>query len=108
MHGKFYVNTDHQNLKNLFNNAQNFKSGKLYRWAVRLQDFHFQCDYVPAEENKFADYLSSDALPWINNIKPSDIDSPKHPNRDIYALYANFVNCEILGLLPPPRAMLNI
>ncbi len=41
MHDKFYVHTDHQNLKNLFNNAHNFKSGKLYRWAVRLQDFHF-------------------------------------------------------------------
>ena len=58
----FTVYTDHLNLKELFNKSQNFKSGKLYRWAVRLQDYSFTAKYIKGNDNNFADYLSRDAL----------------------------------------------
>ena len=59
----FTVLTDHLNLQELFNKCKNFKAGKLYRWAVRLQDFEFTAKYIPGDDNIFADYLSRDALP---------------------------------------------
>ena len=40
MHQNFNL-LDHKNLEKLFNEVKNFKQGKLYRWCVRLQDFHF-------------------------------------------------------------------
>ena len=58
MNGEFVVHTDHLNLQELFNRAKNFKAGKLYRWAVRLQDYSFICKYLPGTKNCFADYLS--------------------------------------------------
>eukprot|EP01083_Nonionella_stella_P091657 256319_1 len=60
--GKFIVHTDHRNLEQLFNKAKDFKTGKLFRWAVRLQDFHFECKYIKGTDNTIADYLSRDAL----------------------------------------------
>ena len=59
---RFKVYTDHKNLEELFNRAKNFKAGKLYRWAVRLQDFDFVAAYIKGSKNIFADYLSRDAL----------------------------------------------
>ncbi len=59
---KFKVFTDHKNLAALFNKAQDFKSGKLFRWAVRLQDFEFTAHYLKGKKNACADYLSRDAL----------------------------------------------
>ena len=59
---RFTVYTDHKNLEELFNRAKNFKAGKLYRWAVRLQDFDFVAKYIKGSKNIFADYLSRDAL----------------------------------------------
>ena len=37
----FTIYTDHKNLQELFNRARNFRAGKLYRWAVRLQEYEF-------------------------------------------------------------------
>ncbi len=59
---KFTVYTDHKNLEELFNRAKNFRAGKLYRWAVRLQDYGFEAKYIRGTKNIFADYLSRDAL----------------------------------------------
>ncbi len=59
---RFKVFTDHKNLAALFNKAQDFKSGKLFRWAVRLQDFEFTAHYLKGKKNACADYLSRDAL----------------------------------------------
>ena len=97
MHSKFHVHTDHKNLQILFNNAQNFKSGKLYRWAVRLQDFYFVCHYVPASHNKTADYISRDGLEFTEGHKPVICDQ-KIDGRDIYNLYTNFMMASILNL----------
>ena len=66
----FTVYTDHQNLEELFNRAKNFRAGKLYRWAVRLQDFEFTAKYKPAKYNKMADYLSRDALLSQHTTQP--------------------------------------
>ena len=59
---RFRAFTDHQNLEELFNRAKNFKAGKLYRWAVRLQDFDFVAEHIKGKNNVFADYLSRDGL----------------------------------------------
>ena len=59
---KFTLHTDHKNLQTLFNKSATFKSGKLFRWAVRLQDFHFECKYLPGVENVVADYLSRESV----------------------------------------------
>ena len=58
----FTVRTDHLNLQELFNRAKNFRAGKLYRWAVRLQEYDFTAKYIEGKKNKMADYLSRDAL----------------------------------------------
>ena len=58
-----FIIYSHLNLQELFNRAKNFKAGKLYRWAVRLQDFSFTCRYLPGSKNIFADYLSRDTIP---------------------------------------------
>ena len=59
---KFILHTDHKNLQTLFNKAVNFKSGKLFRWAVRLQDYHFECRYIKGKDNIVADYLSRESV----------------------------------------------
>ena len=58
----FTVYTDHLNLQELFNRAKNFRAGKLYRWAVRLQEFDFTARHIPGCNNIMADYMSRDAL----------------------------------------------
>eukprot|EP01083_Nonionella_stella_P252956 870965_1 len=102
MHKKFTVYTDHKNLQTLFNNAVNFKSGKLYRWSVRLQDFHFHCKYIPYNKNKCADYLSRDAL---NECIDTSTKSDKP--RDIYTMYGSHVMCELLCMSPSIRRVYN-
>ena len=56
------LHTDHKNLQKLFNTASDFRSGKLFRWAVRLQGYHFECRYVKGTDNKIADYLSRESV----------------------------------------------
>ena len=58
----FVVYTDHKNLQSLFNKARNYRAGKLYRWAVRLQEYEFTATHVKGKDNFVADYLSRDAL----------------------------------------------
>ncbi len=70
----FTVFTDHKNLQELFNRAQNFRAGKLYRWAVRLQEYDFLAKYLPGQKNQLADYLSRDAL----TLTLSDTDAQTH------------------------------
>ena len=43
-----------KNLQELFNRAQNFKSGKMWRWTVRLQDYDFICQYIKGSKNIIA------------------------------------------------------
>ena len=62
----FTVYTDHLNLQELFNRARNFRAGKLYRWAVRLQEFDFTAKYIKGSKNKMADYMSRDALKQLH------------------------------------------
>ena len=59
---KFQVHTDHKNLQYLFNKANDFKTGKLFRWAVRLQDYHFRCIYVKRKDNTIADWISRESI----------------------------------------------
>ena len=59
---KFTLHTDHRNLQDLFNKASDWKSGKLFRWAVRLQDYHFECQYIKGIDNDVADFLSRDSV----------------------------------------------
>ena len=75
---QFTVYTDHMNLQELFNRAKNFKAGKLYRWAVRLQEFDFKAKYIQGKKNIMADYLSRDALqPSLPEV---DIKQPNTHN----------------------------
>ena len=76
---KFTVYTDHKNLQILFERSRNFKSGKLFRWAVRLQDYDFVAIYLKGSENVMADYLSRDAVrvpdnPQLRPLSPSRIE----------------------------------
>ena len=63
---KFEIHTDHKNLQKLFDKAQDFRSGKLFRWAVRLQDFHFECRYIRGKDNVMADWLSRESIYLLN------------------------------------------
>ena len=75
MNDEFVIHTDHLNLQELFNRAKNFKAGKLYRWAVRLQDYSFRCKYLPGTKNCFADYLSRHTTPVETVMKGINIES---------------------------------
>ena len=91
---KFTVLTDHLNLQELFNKCKNFRAGKLYRWAVRLQDFEFEAKYIPGDDNVFADYLSRDGLP------STPLDACKNPNKDILNLYTNYLITKSINPYP--------
>ena len=92
IHKQFIVHTDHKNLQELFNRAKNFRAGKLYRWAVRLQDFDFVAKYIAGKENVFADYLSRDGL-----FKESkSLDIIRADTADIVQSYTTHLISEIL------------
>ncbi len=82
---KFTVYTDHKNLQELFNRAKNFRAGKLYRWAVRLQSYTFDARYIRGSSNNFADYLSRDGL-GLNEVIDANSDED---TTDIVRSYIN-------------------
>ena len=100
---KFVLHTDHKNLQLLFSKAGDFKTGKLFRWAVRLQDFDFDCRYIKGEDNVIADWLSRESAllsdPQYKKVKEFyDLGAMENKTRtkmsnnggvDILALYAN-------------------
>jgi hypothetical protein len=56
-HGQhFAVRTGHAALKWLA--TARFEHSKLERWALRLQEFDFEVEYLPCEQNVVADHLS--------------------------------------------------
>lgn len=71
---KFYLYTDHKNLEELFNKAKDFKSGKLYRWSIRLQEYDFNARYLEGEKNLVADYLSRYQPELQSGYKPTKAD----------------------------------
>ena len=92
----FRIYTDHKNLQELFNRAKNFRAGKLYRWAVRLQDFEFTARYIKAHKNYLADYLSRDAL-YRDDIELPSKHTTKKPNtHNILTLYTKHVASTII------------
>ena len=82
----FTVYTDHLNLQELFNRAKNFRAGKLYRWAVRLQEFDFTAKYISGKNNKAADYMSRDALKSQHSTNQTTTKQSTKP-KPIYQLY---------------------
>ena len=63
-------------MKKLFNRGTKFKTGKLHRWAIRLQEFDFVCKWIPGALNTFADYLSRDGAN-VNSDLPINTDVSK-------------------------------
>ena len=55
---KFVLYTDHSNLALLFNFAKIFKGNKLWRWALRLQEYSFTVTARPGSTQIVSDYLS--------------------------------------------------
>ena len=95
-HQRFHVHTGHKNLIALLNRAENFRTGKLYRWCQRIQDLDFDCHFVAGSANRFADYLSRNGL-FVERV-PSDGHSDKLANRDIGTAYQLVLAAESLGL----------
>lgn len=57
LHGqKFRVRTDHAALQWL--TTARFENSKLERWAMRLQEFDYDVEYLPGNQNVVADHLS--------------------------------------------------
>ena len=99
LHGKFTVYTDHKNLEQLFNKAKDFKSGKLYRWAVRLQDYHFVCKFIEGKTNVMADYLSREGLGLATTQTFEPIDERKaNPIEDIEHVYFTYLLMQTTGV----------
>ncbi len=97
---KFTVHTDHKNLEELFNRARNFRAGKLYRWAARLQEFDFDAKYIPGYDNICADYLSrlgckniDRDIPYLNESRTAR----KIATHDIEALYLSHFHSQIIN-----------
>ncbi len=98
LYQKFTVFTDHKNLEQLFNKAKDFKSGKLYRWAVRLQDYHFECKFIEGKTNVMADWLSREGLGLAQFKSYEDVKKRKpNPIEDIKNVYTTYLIMEILG-----------
>ena len=95
-HRRFHVHTDHRNLIKLLDRAENFRSGKLYRWCQRIQDLDFDCHYIKGSENKFADYLFCNGL-FLEHV-PADVQSGKLDNRDIAQTYHLLLCARSIGL----------
>ena len=96
---KFTVYTDHMNLQELFNRAKDFRAGKLYRWALRLQDLTFEALYLPGKDNVFADYLSRDMLPKdahpITDINTFTNPKPQQRQEDVMCMqFVKFLACD--------------
>lgn len=64
----FTIFTDHKNLATLFNYARTFRGNKLWRWALRLQEFSFTVTARPGTEQVLSDYLSRYII--TNDDKP--------------------------------------
>ena len=107
---RFIVYTDHKNLQQLLNKSRDFKSGKLFRWAVRLQDHQFKCTYIRGKDNVVADYLSRDSIliqhPQYDLVRDFYNANP-NPIRqylsntdgvDIVALYMRHLDIETLNM----------
>ena len=57
LHGqRILIHTDHAALKLL--QSARFENSKLERWAVRLQEFDYEVEYLPGQQNVVADHLS--------------------------------------------------
>ena len=57
LHGyKLRVRTDHAALQWLA--TARFENSKLERWAMRLQEFDYEVEYLPGDQNVVADHLS--------------------------------------------------
>ena len=56
---KIQVRTDHKPLKWLFN-CKN-PGSRLLRWRLQLEEFEYEIDYIPGNQNLFADALSRDS-----------------------------------------------
>jgi hypothetical protein len=57
LHGRHWLlRTDHKALEWL--NTARFTNSKLERWAMHLQEYDFDVEYIPGDTNKVADYLS--------------------------------------------------
>ncbi len=118
---KFHVHTDHKNLQTLFNKQDGILSGKLWRWAVRLQEFHFECHYIKGEENIMADWLSRESVylhsPQYKFVKQFLARKPKlaqkvktnnyirnvlsnYGGKDIYNLYMKHLATTITSPVP--------
>ena len=54
----FILYTDHSNLALLFNFARIFKGNKLWRWALRLQEYSFTVTARPGKMQIVSDHLS--------------------------------------------------
>ncbi|MCP4991158.1 MAG: hypothetical protein GY928_35420, partial [Colwellia sp.] len=106
---EYQIHTDHKNLQNLLNKSRDFKSGKLFRWAVRLQDHQFKCTYIRGKDNVVADYLSRDSVliqhPQYDLVREFYNSNPNPIRKylsntdgvDIAALYMRHLDIEILN-----------
>ena len=101
-HDRFHVHTDHKNLIQLLNKAENFKTGKLYRWCQRVQDLDFDCHFVSGAQNRFADYLSRNGL-YIERMPPKGIEQTKLKDRNIAKAYQLTMMAEVLGMSTDSR-----
>ena len=76
---RFILYTDHKNLALLFNFARIFKGNKLWRWALRLQEYSFTVTARPGTAHIVSDYLSR-----YNHHFRYDTDPPQTKYKTIY------------------------
>jgi hypothetical protein len=74
LHGRrFKLRTDHSALQWL--DSARFTNAKLERWALHLQEFDFEVEYIKGSTNVVADYLSREGAVAVT---PEDSDQVEH------------------------------
>lgn len=83
---EFNMITDHKPLELIFNNPKSKPTGRIERWALRLQPYKYKVIYKAGKTNS-ADYMSRHPQQLHKTSITHEVDTEMHVNFIIKGLY---------------------